>query len=75
MFADDTADLASGDNLSDLIFFVNNEIKKRTWFCANKMAVNVSKTKFILFHTSSKNIDPNLKDFFDDSNQVNTMLI
>jgi hypothetical protein len=78
MFADDTAGLASGDNLHDLFAFVNNEIKKiARWFRANRMAVNVSKTKFIIFHTRGKNIDPNLKLYYDDNepNEHNANLI
>ena len=27
------------------------------WFCANKMAVNISKTKYIIFHTKGKKIN------------------
>jgi hypothetical protein len=55
MFADDTASLAKGDNLSILFANVNAEIKKiARWFRANKMALNVSKTKFIIFHTREK---------------------
>jgi hypothetical protein len=46
MFADDTAGLACGDNLPELFNFVDVEIKKiARWFRANKMAVNVGKTK------------------------------
>jgi hypothetical protein len=49
MFADDTAGLASGDNLPELFNFVNIEIKKiARWFRANKMAFNVGKTKYII---------------------------
>jgi len=55
MFADDTQGLATGDNLEMLIDDVNGELKKwAVWFCANKMAVNVSKTKFIIFHNRGK---------------------
>jgi hypothetical protein len=41
------------------------------------MAINVSKTKFILFHTRGKNIEPNLKLFYDDNepNEHNSNLI
>jgi hypothetical protein len=61
MFADDTAGLASHNNINDLITFVNTELKKiARWFRANKMAVNVSKTKFIIFHTKGKKIPPNI---------------
>ncbi len=54
MFTDDTACLASNAKLNEHVQFVNREIKKIAgWFIANKMAVNVSKTKFIIFHTKS----------------------
>jgi hypothetical protein len=78
MFADDTAGLASGENLPDLFKYVNVEIKKiARWFRANKMAVNVGKTKFIVFHTRGKIIDPTLKLYYDDNepNEHNHELI
>ena len=50
LFADDTAGLKSGFNLQELIAEVNIEINKlANWFRSNKMAVNVSKTKYIIF--------------------------
>ena len=50
LFADDTAGLKSGLNLDELITNVNIEVNKlANWFRANKMAVNVSKTKYIIF--------------------------
>ena len=50
LFADDTAGMKSGLNLDDLIKEVNVEVNKlANWFKANKMAVNVSKTKYIIF--------------------------
>jgi hypothetical protein len=68
MFADDTAGLASNSNLPELITHVNNEIKKiARWFRANKIAVNVSKTKFIIFHTRGKPIDKTPKLIYDDN--------
>jgi hypothetical protein len=52
LFADDTAGLKSGSDLNELIREVNFEIKKiAKWFRANKMAVNVGKTKYIIFKT------------------------
>jgi hypothetical protein len=68
MFADDTAGLASGDNLPELFNSVNIEIKKiARWFRANKMAVNVGKTKYIIFHTRGKAINNNLRLIYDDN--------
>ncbi len=72
MFADDTACLASNTNLNHLIHFANNKLKKvARWFRANKMVVNVSKTKFIIFHTKGKNVDCNLKLYYDDNEPNN----
>ena len=48
--ADDTAGPKSGLNLNELIDKVNVEVNKlANWFRVNKMAVNVSKTKYIIF--------------------------
>jgi hypothetical protein len=61
LFADDTTCLAKGAVLADLIIYVNSELRKMAnWFRANKMAVNVSKTKYIIFRTQGKPIDPNV---------------
>ena len=47
---DDTAGPKSGLNLNELIDKVNVEVNKlANWFRVNKMAVNVSKTKYIIF--------------------------
>jgi hypothetical protein len=57
LFADDTSGLAENKNLNDLITFVNAELKKlANWFQSNKMAVNISKTKYIIFRTKGKRI-------------------
>ncbi len=59
LFADDTTCLSKGKNLNELIEFVNSELQKiALWFRANKMAVNTSKTKFIVFRTRGKVISP-----------------
>ncbi len=50
LFADDTTGLAKGKVLSELTEYVNTEVQKiALWYRANKMAVNTSKTKFIVF--------------------------
>jgi hypothetical protein len=60
MFADDTFSLDSGNDLNDLINTVNNEINKMAvWFRANKLAVNISKTKYIIFRMKGKLVDAN----------------
>jgi hypothetical protein len=59
LFADDTTALSKGKKLDELIAYVNDELKKiANWFRANKMAVNTSKTKFIVFRTRGKRIEP-----------------
>ena len=58
LFADDTSCLAENKCLNDLINYVNTELQKlANWFRANKMAVNISKTKYIIFRTRGKKID------------------
>ena len=59
LFADDTTCLSKGKKLNELIEFVTSELQKiAVWFRANKMAVNTSKTKFIVFRTRGKVINP-----------------
>ncbi len=59
LFADDTTCLGKGNNLKELTAYVNVELQKiSNWFRANKMAVNTSKTKFIVFRTRGKRINP-----------------
>jgi hypothetical protein len=52
LFANDTSCLAEHKNLHTLITYVNTELQKlAVWFKANKMAVNVNKTNYIIFRT------------------------
>jgi hypothetical protein len=68
MFADDKAGLASDKNLDTLIVNVNEELKKiARWFRSNRMAVNVSKSKFIIFHTKGRIINDNMHLIYDDN--------
>ena len=63
LFADDTAVIDSDTNLPVLISRVNSEIQKiANWFRANKMSVNVSKTKYILFRPRGQKINLNLEE-------------
>jgi hypothetical protein len=60
LFADDTAGLAAGPELGPLITFCNNEMQKiATWFRANRMAVNISKTKYMIFKPKNKKVTIN----------------
>jgi hypothetical protein len=59
LFADDTTGLAKVPVLKDLTYYVNEELcKMENWFRANKMMVNASKTKFIIFRTHNKPVNP-----------------
>ena len=57
MFADDTCGLKSDKDLNVLIESVNRDINRMAvWFKANKLALNKSKTKYIIFRTKGKKI-------------------
>ena len=61
MFADDTNLFYSNKNLDFLFQTVNKElININSWFQANKLSLNATKTKYILFHKSRKKIPLNL---------------
>jgi hypothetical protein len=71
LFADDTICLGSGKKLDDLTAYVNSELKKvANWFRSNKMAVNTSKTKFIVFRTRGKRIDPRDCKLLFNTNEI-----
>ena len=71
LFADDTACLAKGPILSDLTAYVNIELQKiANWFRSNQMAVNTSKTKFIIFRTRGKIVDPADCNVLFNSNEI-----
>jgi hypothetical protein len=68
LFADDTSCLAEHKNLHELIEYVNRELKKlANWFRCNKMAVNTSKTKFIIFRTKGKKIPNDVSVVFNNN--------
>jgi len=72
MFADDTFTLDSGKNLNDLVVNVNTEINKMAvWFRANKLAVNINKTKYIIFRMKGKQLDINTPDIIYNENEPN----
>jgi len=71
LFADDTTCLAKDKNLRTLTEFVNSELQKiANWFRSNKMAVNAGKTKFIIFRTHGKRIDPMDCQLFYNMNEI-----
>ncbi len=76
LFADDTTCLAEHKNLNTLINYVNRELQKlATWFKANKMAVNVSKTNYIIFRTRGKHINIDTPNLVFNSNDPDEPLL
>ena len=58
MFADDRNLFFEYTDLRILFSMVNNELKKISeWFNANKLSLNIGKTKYSLFHKPSKTDD------------------
>ena len=54
MFADDTNLFFSHRNISTLFLTVNNELHKiGEWFKANRLSLNIKKTKYTFFHKNS----------------------
>ena len=50
LFADDTNIFYSQDRLPELVNVLNTELDNMyTWFCVNKLSLNVAKTNYILF--------------------------
>ena len=62
MFADDTNLFFSNGDTPVLFATVNSELSKiNQWFLANKLSLNVTKTKYSFFHKTSKKDDISLK--------------
>ena len=56
MFADDTNLFYSHSNIDTLFKTVNKELNYiNEWFKANKLSLNISKTKYTFFHPRRKN--------------------
>ena len=54
-FAEDTKVIYAGKNLNDLTISVNKELDKiYNWLSANKLFLNINKTKYLIFHTQSR---------------------
>ena len=71
LFADDTSCLAEHNNLNELILFVNGELQKiANWFRSNKMAVKISKAKYVIFRTKGKKIDDNISPVTFNNNEM-----
>ena len=63
LYADDTTGLYYSPSLDNLFLTMNNEIDKLNhWFTVNRLAVNVTKTNYVLFTTLQKEKHLQLED-------------
>jgi len=68
LFADDTNLYFSSKNLSHLEANLNNERKSvAQWMKCNRLALNISKTNFILFQSSKRKPNQSLRIKIDDT--------
>ncbi len=66
LYADDTTGLDSDSDLQTLLTRVGTELNKlANWFSSNRMALNVSKTKYMIFHVPNKRILDNPQLIYD----------
>jgi hypothetical protein len=73
LFADDTTGLGKGKKLNELTTYVNEELQKiANWLRANKMAINTNKTKFIVFRTRGKRVEPIDCQLVYNDNEIGT---
>ncbi len=66
LYADDTAVMVSDKHVPVIEQKLNSTIEQiYRWFCANKLKVNIKKTKSMLFRSPHRHKDENLLLFFD----------
>lgn len=67
-YADDTVIIFTGKTLSEIQPVINQELTRiSSWFKANKLTINSTKSKYILFTSRSKNLnEASLKLFIDN---------
>jgi hypothetical protein len=71
LFADDTTQSSSHDNLEILTQNVNREFQKTVnFFCAHKLSLHPEKTKFMLISNSKTNIVPNIVINYNEPNAI-----
>ena len=55
LFADDTSLTVSGKNLDEILLQINNKLPNiYDWLCANKLTLNLRKTKYLIFQPRQK---------------------
>ena len=58
LFADDTNIYYESNDLANLEKIINSELKiLYQWLCSNRLALNIDKTNFVLFHSQRKTIN------------------
>lgn len=63
MYADDTALLFTGDSLLDIQDKINAELENVfKWFTSNELTLNLSKTKYTVFHSRKKKLNTETLD-------------
>ena len=71
IFADDTNLFISDKSVENAIKSMNTELKNVTaWFRANKLSLNVDKTKFSIFHSKMRKLPPNISKLFVDGTEI-----
>ena len=69
LFAVETTGLDSDANIHTLTARVSSELSKMAiWFQSNKMSLNISKTKYIIFHAPGKKIPPGISLQIENTN-------
>ena len=73
IYADDTSLFSSlniadqGVSIQDVIANLNIELHKvSTWMALNKLSLNISKSKYMVFHSKYKKINDNFSVYIDD---------
>ena len=62
LFADDTNIYYESDNITRLEYKINKELLKvKSWLEVNKLALNIEKTNFVLFHSPRKKLPINIQ--------------
>ena len=70
MFADDSTAVAQASNSTELEIICNLQLKKiQKWFTANRLALNLNKSTFMVFTSDSKP-SPRLDIFFEGVNDI-----
>ena len=61
LFADDTSVYYELSDLLNIQKIVNRKLRKvRKWLEANRLALNINKTNFVLFHSSQRNLNEHI---------------